>query len=128
MLNPIGWEIVMSGTAQEAFQSEDVEFIHQTRTSFNSKLSRAANLLIEELKIDAAGKFNFEKINKDDIESLLSNLLKVKDIVEELHIRYTVKRVHKEGSEENELQQIDDNYASTFEKNHRDAVKVYHAY
>jgi len=30
---------------------------------------------------------------------LISNLQKVKDIVEDLHVRYTIMRAHKEGSE-----------------------------
>ena len=49
---------------------------------------------------------------------MLYNLQKVKDLTGDLHVRYTVKRAHKEGSEEDKLQQLDDDYVTQIEYNY----------
>ena len=68
----------MSDTVQEALRSNDVGLIKRTRTIFRGKLTRAANVLVEELKKDENEKFKFDEINSDEIISLLSNLLSQK--------------------------------------------------
>ena len=128
MFNPFDWTVKMADTVQEALKSNDVELIKRTRTTFKGKLTRAANVLVAELKKDENGKFVFDEINSDEVASLLSNLQRAKDVLEELHVRFTVKRVHAEGQAEDILEQADEEYASVFEKTHRDALKVYHAY
>ena len=52
----------------------------------------------------------------------------MKNLVEELHVSYSIKRVHKEGSEETNLEELDNDYIAVIEKTHREAVKVYHKY
>ena len=47
-----------------------------------------------------------EEIYKDEVDSMIFNLQKVKDIVDELHLRYTIKRVHKDGPEEIKLEEL----------------------
>ena len=128
MFNPFDWKIKMSETAQEALKSDDPQLIKQTRTAFKGKLTRAANSLINELKKDDSGKFLFQEIDKEEVESLLSNLQKVKNVVEELHVRYTVKRVHTEGSAEDALEKLDEDYVAVIDKTHHDAIKVYRAF
>ena len=128
MFNPFDWKIKMSETAQEALKSDDPQLIKQTRTAFKGKLTRAANSLINELKKDDSGKFLFQEIDKEEVESLLSNLQKVKNVVEELHVRYTVKRVHTEGSAEDALVKLDEDYVAVIDKTHHDAIKVYRAF
>ena len=100
----------MSGTAEHALKSEDLELIKKTRAAFRGKFTRAANTLIDELRLDDSGKFLLEEIYKDDVDTLLSNLQKVKNLVEELHVSYSIKRVHKEGSEETNLEELDNDY------------------
>ena len=118
----------MAGIVQEVLKSNDVDLIKRTRTAYKGKLTRASNILVEELIKDENGKFKFYEINSEEVTSLLSNLNKVKDIVEELHVCYTVKRIHKEGPEEVILEEADNEYAGFLEKTHHDAVKVYYAY
>ena len=104
--------VKMSATVQEALKSDDPELIRKTRAAFKSKLTRAANNLIAEVKTDGSGKFLFQEVNKEEVDSLFSNLQVVKEVVEEMHVHYTVKRVHKEGQEEVKLKALDDDYAS----------------
>ena len=118
----------MSGTALEALKSDDLDLIKKTRTAFKGKLTRAVNTLIAELRKDESGKYLLEEIYKYEVDSMISNLQKVKDIVEELHLRYTIKRVHKDGTEEIKLEELDNNYIAAVEKTHHETVKVYHEY
>ena len=116
MFNPFDWTVKMADTVHEALKSNDVELIKRTRTTFKGKLTRAAKVLVEELKKDKDGKFLFDEINQDEVASLLSNMQKTKDVVEELHVRFTVKRVHTEGQGEDILEQADEDYANVLEK------------
>ena len=118
----------MGDTIKEVLKSNDPELIKRSRATYKGKLTRAAKTLIEELKKNDDGSFAFDQIFEAEISALLSNLQKAKDIVEELHVKYTLMREHKQGSEEDKLEQEDEDYASTFEKTHRDALKVYYAY
>ena len=118
----------MSGTVLEAFKSDDVEFIQKTRAAYKGKLTRAANALINNLQKNNSGKFLYEEIIKEEVDSLCADLQQVKSIVDELHICYTIKRVHKEGAAENMLEELDNDYAAAFEETHRTAAKVYLSY
>ena len=60
--------------------------------------------------------------------ALVSNLQKTKDTVEELHVKYTLLRMHKEESEEDKLEEEDDSYAGAIEQVHQNAIRVYYAY
>ena len=80
----------MADTVQEALKSNDIDLIKRTRSTYKSKLTRASNLLVEELVKDESGKFKFNEINPDDVSSLFSNLQKVKELVDELHTSYAV--------------------------------------
>ena len=118
----------MSGTVQEALKSDDIDLIKKTRTAFRGKLTRAANRLIDSLKKDDSGKFLLKEIFKVEVDSMLAELQNIKDTIDELHIRYTIKRVHKEGLEENKLENLDNDYAFAFEDTHRKSTKLYHAF
>ena len=118
----------MSDTINEALKSRDENLIKRARTVYKGKLTRAAKVLIEELKRDDSQKFMFDDINENEISSMLATLQSAKDIVEELHVRYTLMRSHTEGSEESALEEVDEEYGEGLEKTHRSALKVYHAY
>ena len=118
----------MGDTVKEVVKSNDIELIKRIRTTFKAKLTRAANSLSEELKKNEDGIFLFDQIINPEVADLLSNLHNVKDIVEDLHVKYTVTRVHKEGDEENKLEQEDELYATILDKTYRDAIRVYYDY
>ena len=118
----------MSDTLNEALTSRDAEFIKRARTIYKGKHTRAAKVLVQELRKDGSQKFLFDDINENEVSSMLTNLQKSKDIVEELHVRYTLMRSRKEGSEEDKLEEADEAYAEGLENTHREALKVYHAY
>ena len=118
----------MGDTVNEVIKSNNIELIKRIRGTFKAKLDRAANVLIDELQNNNDGTFLFDQIIDSEVTALLSNLQKIKDIAEDLHVKYTITRVHMEGSIENQLEQEDNLYATIIDKTHHDAVKVYYAY
>ena len=74
----------MSDTLQEALKSADADLIKLTRTAFKTKLTRAANSLVEELKKSNDGKFIYNDIDASYASSLISNLHKIKDSLESM--------------------------------------------
>ena len=128
MVNPLDLNVKMSETLQEVLKSNDVDLIKRARATYKGKLTRTSKSLIEELKRDDNGVFLLDEIDKTEAASILSTMQKVKDTVEELHIRFTIKRVCKDGSEEDKFEKEDDVYSKTLEKTYRDAVKVYNSF
>ena len=118
----------MSDTAQEAIRSNNSDLIKRTRTTFKGKLTRCANILIDELPKDDSGNFKFKGINEEEVAALVSDLQRTKEIIEELHVRYTITRIQREGPDEDLLEKADEEYAQVFEKSYRNAMKIYHSY
>ena len=118
----------MGDTVTEVLKTNDPEVIKRSRATFKGKFTRVANALVKELMRNDEGEFLFDQIIDLQVDALLSDLHKVKEIVENLHFKYTITRVHKEGSTENQLEQEDEQYASSLEKIYWDAFKVYNAY
>ena len=128
LFNPVDWTFKMSDTLQEALKSADVDFVKRTRSAFEAKLTRAANFLIEELRKDNDNKFILNDIDENYVSSLLSNLQKAKDSLEELHVRCIAVFFHKDGPGEEYLGNIDNEYFGTLDKTHKEAVKLFNSY
>ena len=127
-LNLFSWKIKMSETLQEVLKSKDVELIRRARSTYKGKLARATRSLEDELRKDNNGVFVIDEIDQSEIDSIMSAVQKAKDIVEELHVRYTLLRSPMDGSEEEKLQKVDEDYSDSLEKSHRNAVKVFNAF
>ena len=55
----------MSDTLNEALTSRDAEFIKRARTIYKGKHTRAAKVLVQELRKDGSQKFLFDDINEN---------------------------------------------------------------
>ena len=120
--------VKMGDTVKEVLKSNNTEIVKRSRAIFKGKLIRAANALVEVLKKNEKGDFLFDQIIDLEVTALLSNLHKMKELVDDLHIKYTVTRVCKDGSSEHQFEEEDEQYAIILEKAHWDALKVYFAY
>ena len=118
----------MFETVKDALKSNDIKLIKRILSTFKSNLTRAANSLKRELKMSEDGDFQFDEIDKNEVEAIFSNFKKVKDTMDELHLKFTVIRVQKDGHDEDRLQEEDDTYADLIEKIHRESSKLYNSF
>ena len=127
-MNSFEWKTKMLETVKEVLKSNNVDLVRRTRLTFKGKLTRVTNYLKEELKKDDTGVFQFDKIDQTEVNSILATIQEVNDIVDELHLKFTVMRVQGEGLEENKLVKEDEAYAEMLEKTHHEAIKLYNAF
>ena len=63
----------MFETVKDALKSNDIKLIKRILSTFKSNLTRAANSLKQELKMSEDGDFQFDEIDKNEVEAIFSN-------------------------------------------------------